>query len=89
MAQVLHLVNGSTYTNAIGNAENSLNQQLKAEATNEAIIEDLYLAAFSRKPSEEEALKMATYVTESPERKAALEDIYWSVLNSKEFVFTH
>jgi hypothetical protein len=89
LAQVLHLVNGSTYTNAIENAENSLNQQLKAEATNEAIIEDLYLAAFSRKPSEGEALKMANYVTESPERKAALEDIYWSVLNSKEFVFTH
>ncbi len=89
LAQVLHLVNGSTYTDAIGNAENRLNQQLKAEATNEVIIEDLYIAAFSRKPDPEEMQKMAQYIAETPERKIALEDIYWSVLNSKEFVFTH
>jgi hypothetical protein len=73
----------------MGKAGNRLNTQLRAEATNESIFEDLYLAAFSRAPSSEESQKLAQYVAESEDRKAALEDVYWSVLNSKEFVFTH
>lgn len=89
LAQVLHLINGTTFTDAMGKAGNRLNTQLRAEATNESIFEDLYLAAFSRAPSSEESQKLAQYVAESEDRKAALEDVYWSVLNSKEFVFTH
>ncbi len=89
LAQVLHLVNGDTYTKAIGNAQNRMNKQLAAGTTDDIIIEDLYLAAYSRKPTAVESEKLAKYIAESPDRKMALEDIYWSVLNSKEFVFTH
>lgn len=89
LAQVLHLINGTTFTEAMSKPENRLNQQIASETPTETIIQNLYLAAFSRAPSAEESQTLATYVTESADRKAALEDVYWSVLNSKEFVFTH
>ncbi|MFP6582711.1 MAG: DUF1549 and DUF1553 domain-containing protein [Candidatus Hydrogenedentota bacterium] len=89
LAQVLHLINGDTFTNAIASGSNRLNQQLAAEANNEAIIDDLYIAAFSRNPQPEEMEKLLAYIAETPDRKVALEDVYWSVLNSKEFIFTH
>lgn len=89
LAQVLHLINGDTFTNAMAAGNNRLNQQIAAEKTNEQIIEDLYIAAFSRNPLPEEMQTLVAYIAETPDRKVALEDIYWSVLNSKEFVFTH
>jgi hypothetical protein len=89
LAQVLHLINGTTIDTAIKAGDSRLQQQLTAGATPEQVIEDLYVAAYSRKPSEAELTKLTEYVAASEDPKPALEDVYWSVLNSKEFVFNH
>jgi hypothetical protein len=54
-------------------------------------IEMLFLSALSRRPDAEEAAQMSAYLTAAPEhdQQAALADMFWSLLNSAEFVLNH
>ena len=62
---------------------------IKEGKTPEAIVDDLYARCYSRKPrAEEKANLMASLVgTDSPVEP--LEDVFWALLNSKEFIFNH
>ena len=56
-------------------------------------IETLYLAALVRKPRKKELIRLKHYVGEAnpygDDKAKALTDIYWSLLNSSEFLFNH
>jgi hypothetical protein len=54
-----------------------------------AMVEELWLAAYSRYPRQDEVERFTTHIASAEDKRAALEDVYWTVLNSKEFVFTH
>jgi hypothetical protein len=56
---------------------------------NARLIEELYLAIFSRFPSDEEKQVALKHFAASPQRRQAAEDLAWSMLNSLEFVFNH
>jgi hypothetical protein len=47
------------------------------------------MAAFSRAPTEEELARMLEHASHVNDPKIALEDLFWSVLNAKEFIFNH
>ena len=49
----------------------------------------LYLAALSRHPSRHEMEGAVTYVRNYPDALAFLEDLFWALLNSNEFVLIH
>ena len=51
-------------------------------------IEELYLVTLSRKPRPQEARRLLDYAA-ARESKQALRDIFWSLLNSTEFVLNH
>jgi len=91
MPQVLHLYNGVTLNKKLQAPESAVAKALASGKSNEAIVDDLYLAALSRQPSDEEKAKLIGILAGSPEaeRRAALEDLYWSVLTSREFLFQH
>ncbi len=89
LAQTLHLINGDTLTNAIQAGDSRLTKRINEQAPTEQIVEELYLAAYSRPPRTDEAQLMLDYVAKAPDRSQALQDTYWSILNSKEFVFNH
>jgi len=55
-------------------------------------IESLYLAALTRRPRPDEAAAMAAYVDRGKtedDRKKALADVFWALINSPEFRFNH
>jgi hypothetical protein len=91
MVQVLHISNGDTVNEKLSAKGNRLEQLLAASAANEAIVEEVYLAALSRFPTETEKSQLAAALAEAPpaERRAVIEDLFWSVLSSKEFLFNH
>jgi hypothetical protein len=91
MPQVLHLYNGNTVNTKLAAADSRVAKALQADWTNEAIVEDLYLTALSRLPGDEEKAKLVGVLATTPEneRRAAVEDLYWSVLTSREFLFQH
>lgn len=87
LAQALHLINGSTVETAMKAGGNRIEAQLAAEMDPASMVEELYLAAYSRAPRAEELETLVAHMTSSDDKRAALEDVYWSVLNSKEFIF--
>jgi hypothetical protein len=50
------------------------------------MLDEFYLAALSRRPTETEAKKLLAYVGDAKDRRAAWEDVLWALLNSKEFL---
>ncbi len=90
MTQVLHLYNGDTVNKKLQSA-GSAAEKAVAEADNAKIVEDLYLAALSRLPTDDEKQKLISELSSAPadERRQAIEDLYWSVLTSREFLFNH
>ncbi|MBI1903798.1 MAG: hypothetical protein HYS13_22060, partial [Planctomycetia bacterium] len=59
------------------------------DANDAEIIRRLYLAALCREPTGEEMTALAQHIERVGDRRAALEDIFWAVLNSEEFLFQH
>jgi hypothetical protein len=51
-------------------------------------IDELYMVTLSRKPRPLETQRLLEYAT-THESKQALRDIFWSLLNSTEFVLNH
>jgi hypothetical protein len=89
LGQALHLLNGDTTQSKIGEGK-VVDEQLKAGATPEQVIDNLYIRCFSRRPGDAERAQLLTAVNEDPaKRQQALEDVFWALLNSKEFMFNH
>jgi hypothetical protein len=88
LSQALHLLNGDTLQNKIaqGGLVKSL---LDAGKTPEQAIESIYIRCLTRKPTAEETAKLMEVVQQSANPQQGLEDVFWAVMNSREFIFNH
>ncbi len=89
MTQALTMLNG-VLTNEAGDVDRSdLLGAINAPFfTDEDRIETVFLAAFSRKPTEKEKQRYGQYVADAEtdeEKQQALGDLFWALLNSSEF----
>ena len=88
LSQALHLLNGRTLQSKIDDGA-VVKKLLKQGQTPDQIIENLYLRCFSRRPTEDEMSKLKKFLTPDSNQEQILNDIFWSLLNAKEFVFNH
>ena len=90
MTQVLHLYNGETVNKKLA-AKGSAAELAVSEPNNGQIVEELYLAAMSRlpTPNERDSLIAELAAANNEDRRQVIEDLYWSVLTSREFLFNH
>jgi hypothetical protein len=88
LSQSLHLLNGDTTTQKI-QAGNLIGRRLTEKKAPRDIIEELYVRCLSRKPLPQELAKLEPIVAAEPDKKKALEDIFWALLNTREFMFNH
>jgi hypothetical protein len=88
LSQALHMINGATTNDKIKKG-GLIPELLKAERTHEQIIKELYLRCFTRPPTEAETAKLVEVVANGSDAGQSLEDIFWSLLNSREFLFNH
>lgn len=89
LSQVLLLANSDELENKIAAGNSRVDQLFKDQTPLPAMIESLYLATFSRLPTAAEATAAAAYVAESPEPRRGVEDLLWTLVNSREFLFNH
>jgi len=91
MAQALHIANGDTMNAKLAEKNNRLDALLASKQPDEKIIEEAYLLTLTRPPTEREKKKAAELLaTAQPaDRRFTLEDLFWSLMSSKEFLFNH
>jgi hypothetical protein len=88
LSQALHLLNGKTTNEKItsGGVTKRLLESKKPPAE---LITELFLRSLSRKPSKDELDKLLPALAEGSNKQQALDDIFWALLNSREFLFNH
>ena len=74
----------NTYVSATG--KSLLADALKQGRTDEQILLLLYERTLARKPKPDEVAICTDYIAKVGNRQEALEDIYWSLVNSTEFL---
>jgi hypothetical protein len=93
LSQALHLMNGETVQPKIVDQHNVLGRMLGGDKSDTEIVDALYMRAYSRRPSARELEDINSYLAGEKaaghSRRAALEGVLWSVLNSKEFQLNH
>jgi Protein of unknown function (DUF1549)/Protein of unknown function (DUF1553) len=88
LSQSLHLLNGEATTQRIAGG-NLVGRRLGEKKLPKEVIEELYVRCLSRKPLATEVTKLEPQIAKEPDKKKALDDVFWALLNSREFMFNH
>ncbi len=95
LPQSLHIANGKTLNDKLRHEGNIIDEYLESNMTLRDMILDAFLRCYSRAPRESEIENMTALANEErvwqeksrTEKRTTLEDIYWALLSSKEFLF--
>src|SRR5262245_15445367 len=88
LSQALHMLNGNTIQGKVQQGK-AVKKLLDAGQQPPQVIESLYIRALSRQPTPEELDRLLPVVQNSPNPQQGLEDVFWAILNSREFLFNH
>jgi hypothetical protein len=88
LSQSLHLLNGDATTQRITQG-NLIGRRLAEKKSPPQILEEIFIRTLTRRPTAQEMAKLTALVDEEKDKKQALEDVFWSLLNSREFMFNH
>lgn len=90
IAQALHLMNSPEVHEKLTHRHGAARKLADSNLSSEATVDELFLSTLSRFPTtDERALLMAAFEGEGSSRRQAIEDILWSLLNTKEFLYNH
>ncbi len=89
MPQLLHLQNGDSVVDKVRAADGRLARLLGANRSDAEIIDELFLATLCRPPSKEAVERVRRALAEGGSREEVFRDLFWALLNSKEFAFNH
>ena len=89
VAQALHAFAGRTFNEKLSQEGGRVDKLLKSGASNRSSIEELYLVALSRFPTEEEVNGLEEVLVESSAKRTTLEDMVWALMSSREFSYNH
>jgi hypothetical protein len=87
LPQALNLMNGRTIGDAIADPKGRVAKLILAGAPDRAVVEELYLAALSRFPTATEYDTAASFLKAGQRRAAWAQDLLWSLVNSKAFLY--
>lgn len=85
IGQIFQFISGPVVGKVIGEKYNRLTSLAKNDNP-AAVVRDLYWALLTRAPTADEARVMESLLVSAQNKRTALEDIAWSLVNAKEFV---
>ena len=88
-AQALYLINDRDIVARLGNPRGTLPRLLKATSDDREVIRTLYLTALSRYPTDKELHLQLDHLAKASSRAAGMKDVFWSLLNVREFILMH
>jgi hypothetical protein len=89
MPQLLHLQNDGSIANRIVTGEGRMTKLLASQKDDNLVMDELFLAAFSRLPSDRERQTVRQLLATGGDRLEVFRDLFWALLNSKNFAFNH
>lgn len=89
MTQALQLMTGNLLNRKVFDSQGRVAQLVKAKTPVPEAIHTLYMHTVSRPPKKEELDRAVALVQEAPSAKEGLEDLLWTLLNTREFQFNH
>lgn len=93
--QALMMMNGDLMQTAISCKPGSFLGEVMEQARRQGrapetyMVDSIYLAALSRHPSAKELARARHYLETYPDSLQVLQDLFWALLNSNEFVLNH
>jgi len=89
LAQVLTLANSDEIESKVADAQGDIARLVKDQKSHDEIVDELYLGSLSRFPNAEERTKTKYFVDSIENKSEAYQDLLWTLLNSREFMFNH
>ena len=91
LVQVLHLSNGGTINDKLVEKDGRLAKLLATNPTPEQLVRESWLLCLGRPPTERERAEFVRALAEAPadQKREVAEDLFWSLLTSREFLFQH
>jgi hypothetical protein len=83
-------MNSTEISHKIRSREGTARRLARSKATPAEIVDTLYLSTLSRHPdAKEKALMSRVFTDAGDDRQAAVEDVLWALMNTREFVYNH
>lgn len=90
IVQALHLMNSQSVYNKVVSDAGMAATLATGDRSHEDIIEELYLSAYARFPTDDEKSATVKFLADNADaRRKAVQDLLWAMLNTPEFIFKH
>ncbi len=89
LSQALQLIGGATVNGKLRDDKGEMARLAKSKMTPEQITRELYRVALCREPAASELEAAVKHLKSAKDRRQAVEDLGWVLINSKEFLFRH
>jgi hypothetical protein len=93
VGQALHLNNGRTLNDKLRSKDSRLDVWAREKISDDKAIRRLFLLALCRQPTSSELMRFQRLLSDGASggapRREILEDLFWAVLSTKEFLFNH
>jgi hypothetical protein len=86
MGQAFQMISGPMVNQLLTSDDNRLSRLVASGKSSFEMLDELYWAALTRPPSAMELERGLKYLEMAKDRRLALEDLTWGLLNAKEFV---
>lgn len=86
MGQAFQMISGATVNDLLTKEDNRLSKLLASGKSNLEMIDELYWTTLTRPPTAAELETALGILAKAADRRVALEDLMWGLLNAKEFV---
>jgi hypothetical protein len=91
LPQLLHLRGGTTIAQKLAAWDGRLASWLKSNMSDADLIDAIFLASLGRhpRPNERAVIERTVHERGAASREEVFRDVFWAILNTKEFAFNH
>ena len=88
LSQVLYLLHAEEIQRKLVDKDGNCTKLAKSGKSSDEIVDEIFLRTFSRLPRPEEQAEAVSLLDTAMDKQPVIEDLLWTLMNSKEFLFS-